>query len=122
MGAILVDSQDHVITVTISGKLSRNQLAAVQAQGAKLIQKLGFACVLVLAPQFEGWEKEGDWGDLSFQYENDPLIRRIAIVADRKWEALALMFAGKGVRQPQIEFFSSDALAQARAWVAEAAT
>jgi hypothetical protein len=122
MSAIIVDSQDHVITVTISGKLSRAQLSSVQAQGAKLIQKLGSASILVLAPQFEGWEKEGDWGDLSFQYENDPLIKRIAIVADKKWESLALMFAGKGVRQPQIEFFSVDAMERARAWVAEAAT
>jgi hypothetical protein len=46
-------------------------------------------------------------------------ISKIAIVAEPRWEALALAFAGAGVRRAPVEFFSTDKLQQARSWLAE---
>ena len=43
----------------------------------------------------------------------------MAIVGERKWEDLALMFTAEGLRQFPIEYFDSARLAAARAWLAQ---
>ena len=45
-------------------------------------------------------------------------IDRIAIVADRVWEDLALMFAGQGLRRVDVQFFGPSSEKQARQWLA----
>jgi len=120
MSAHISGVEGSLVTVVLGGKLSRAELTTVQEETAGVIQELGKVCILVRAEQFAGWEKEGDWGDLSFQYENDPFIERIAIVADEKWEGLALIFAGRGLRRPAIEFFPSSELTRARLWATSA--
>ncbi|PYJ36043.1 MAG: hypothetical protein DME88_00085 [Verrucomicrobia bacterium] len=46
-------------------------------------------------------------------------MSKIAIVAERRWEPLALAFAGAGVRRTPVKFFPSNELEQARKWLAE---
>ncbi len=117
MGAKIAGVDGSVITVALEGQLSRAELSAVQSGAAEVIRQRGNVSILVLAAQFAGWEKEGDWGDISFQIENDPFIGKIAIVADRKWEGLALIFACQGIRRPAVEFFPTGDLAKARLWL-----
>ncbi len=119
MGAMITGLENDVITIVLDGKLSRAALSKVQSEGAELIRQHGKVSLLVLATLFTGWEREGDWGDVSFQSENDPFISKIAIVADKKWEGLALIFAGQGVRRPAIEFFAANELEKARWWLAQ---
>ena len=77
--------------------------------------------ILVVAENFEGWQRGGNWGDISFQLEHDAEIERMAIVGDRKWEDLTLVFAAKGLRKFPIEYFEPGELSRARAWLAEPA-
>jgi hypothetical protein len=46
-------------------------------------------------------------------------ISKIAIVAEPRWEALALAFAGAGVRRAPVKFFPPNEPEQARSWLAE---
>jgi hypothetical protein len=46
-------------------------------------------------------------------------ISKIAIVAEPRWEALALAFAGAGVRRAPVKFFPPHELEQSRSWLAE---
>jgi hypothetical protein len=46
-------------------------------------------------------------------------ISKIAIVAESRWETLALAFAGAGVRRAPVKFFPPKDLDQARNWLAE---
>jgi hypothetical protein len=55
------------------------------------IRRQGKVRFLIIADGFQGWEKDGDWGDLSFQIKNDPHIEKMAIVGEKKWEDLALV-------------------------------
>ena len=73
--------------------------------------------LLVLAEQFSGWGKEGDWGDLTFMYEYDPYIEKIAVVAGEKWEDQILMYLGAGRRQAAVEFFLPGEEQDARDWL-----
>lgn len=73
--------------------------------------------ILVLAEQFTGWGKEGDWGDLTFMHENDPYIDKIAVVAEEKWKDQILMFLGAGRRQAQVKHFFEGEADDARDWL-----
>ncbi len=64
--------------------------------------------MLVLTDNFEGWERGGAWNDFSFS-DSDASIERMAIVGDRKWEDLALLFTAKGLRAFPIEYLRARA-------------
>jgi len=121
MSAEIVYDSGEVLTIKISGKLRQQELAAAQKGVAEILQKRGDSRLLVLAEEFEGWEKGGDWGDLSGQVQLDAKIERMAIVGQKRFEDLALLFTGKGIRHVAIEYFSPAELRKARGWLANAA-
>jgi hypothetical protein len=108
---------DNIVTLTVRGKLTQADLAAAQKTAAELIRKHGSIRVLVLAGQFSGWEQRGEWNDFAFQAEHDRSIERMAIVGDEKWKELALVFTAQGLREFPIEYFATEDLARARAWL-----
>jgi hypothetical protein len=118
MAAEIVSVAGGVLTLKVSGKLTQAELTAVQKATGNVLGKEKKLRILVLTQNFAGWERGGNWNDFSFQTEQDANIERMAIVAERKWEDLALMFTAKGLRAFPIEFFEPAQLAAARAWLA----
>ena len=119
MSAEIVDHSGSILTARISGKLTRPEMAALQAATGDILRKHGGTRLLVVAENFEGWERGGDWGDISFSMKHDAQIEKMALVADKEWEDLALIFAAKGLRRFPIEYFPPTDIAKARAWLAE---
>jgi hypothetical protein len=119
MSAEIINTADGILTARISGKLTQPEMRALQSQAAAVLQQQAKMRLLILAEGFQGWERGGDWGDLSFQMQNDLYIEKMAIVGDKKWEDLVLVFAGKGFRKFPLEYFQPADLAQARAWLAQ---
>ena len=119
MSAEFTNYTDGILSARISGKLTHAELVALQHAASDLIKLEGKVRLLVMVEDFQGWERGGDWGDLSFQSEHDAHIEKMAIVGDRKWQDLALLFASKGLRKFPIEYYESGELAKARAWLAE---
>lgn len=117
MSIKIEDIENGVITVCIAGKLHQPDHVATQRDLAKRLAGAEKAAVLVDARGFEGWGKDGDWGDLDAQYAVDPLIRKMAVVVDPKWKTLATAFTGKGLRRFPIEIFAPSDFADALAWV-----
>ena len=117
MSAKITSVADGVMTVSLSGKLTQPELAELQRRAAWVFAELGKVRILVIAENFNGWEKEGAWGDMSFQMKYDRHIERMAIVCAEKWETLALLFAAKGIRRFPIEYFPLSAVDAARAWL-----
>jgi hypothetical protein len=113
----IADVSDGVLTVRITGELTQSDLERAQAAAVGVIRKHGKVRVLVIATDFRGWEREGDWGDTSFSAEHDRHIEKIAIVGDRRWEDLVLAFMGKGFRRTAIEYFMTADLPRARTWI-----
>jgi SpoIIAA-like len=84
---------------------------------------------LVLRAEWPGYSQAGatimftpvgaDWNDLDFMISHGGKISKIAIVAEPRWETLALAFAGAGVRRAPVKFFPTSELEQARSWLAE---
>ena len=117
MSAEIVAAVDGILTIKITGKLTKPELESVQKDAAELLAAQGKMNFLVIAQDFEGWAKTGDWGDLSAQDTIDPKVKKMAIVGEKKWEDLALLFAAKGLRKFPIEYFQPGDLARARAWL-----
>lgn len=119
MGAEILNVSGGVLTLKVSGKLTQAELITAQKAAGEILRKQGKLRILVLTENFAGWERGAGWGDFSFQTEYDGSIERMAIVGERKWEDLALMFTAEGLRKFPIEYFATARLAGARAWLAE---
>jgi stage II sporulation SpoAA-like protein len=103
----------------ISGILKRSEFGAEQSALARKIDSGSKPRLLVILENFEGWERGADWNDLDFLFGYSHKTAKIAIVADRRWETLALAFAGAGVRRAPVKFFPPNEPDQARNWLAE---
>lgn len=110
---------DGICALRISGILKRSEFGAEQSALARRIDIGSKPRLLVVLENFEGWERGADWNDLDFMISHGGKILKIAIVAEPRWEALALAFAGAGVRRAPVKFFPSNELEQARSWLAE---
>lgn len=117
MPAEIVDVNAGVVTTRISGTLTQAALVDLQNAIAELIRAQGKVRILVLAEDFAGWERGGAWDDFAFQAQYDPSIEKMAIVGDRRWEDLALIFTAKDLRRFPIEYFLTGELDKARAWL-----
>lgn len=102
-----------------SDVLSRSEFGHAQSDAAHAIDAGGKPRVLAILENFQGWEKGADWNDLDFQFSHGNEIAKIAIVAEPRWEAEALAFAGVGFRRAPVKFFPTGQEEHARAWLAE---
>ncbi len=118
MGTGIVSQANGILTLKVSGTLTQSELAGLQTAAAEIIGKGGRWRVLVLTENFAGWERGGTWDDFSIQSEYDAGIDKMAIVGERKWQDLALLFTAKGLRAFPIEYFEPEQLEAARAWLA----
>jgi hypothetical protein len=103
----------------ISGILKQSEFGAEQTELARHIDTGSKPRLLVILENFEGWERGADWNDLDFMISYGGKIFKIALVAEPRWETLALAFAGAGIRRAPVKFFPPNELEQARSWLAE---
>ena len=120
MSMTFTKESDDLFVVRVQGVLTFEDLKEVEKKASEGFDRSSKVKVLVLAKEFSGWGKEGDWGDLTFMYEYDPYIDKIAVVAEGKWKDQILMFIGAGRRQAQVKFFLSDEEKDAREWLQSA--
>jgi hypothetical protein len=118
MSTEILNNHEGILTVKITGHLTQNDLLTTQKAAADILREHGGSRVLFVAEDFQGWEKGAGWDDFSAQSELDSYAKRIAIVGERRWKDLALLFAGKGIRHVDIEYFFPPDLDKARAWLA----
>ena len=117
MSVIFTKESDVFFVITVQGVLTFDDQREFEKKGRKEIDCGKKAKILLLLEGFSGWSKGGDWGDLTFMYEYDPYIEKIAVVADEKWRDEVLMFLGSGRRQAPVMFFSLDEEKDARDWL-----
>jgi len=119
MSVEIIGNADGIVTVKVAGKLSQPEIARAQQQAIGIITRQGKIRILVIAENFQGWEGGGNWDDVSFQADHDKHIERMAVVGQKRWEDLTLIFVAKGYREFPIEYFQPDDLPKARAWLAQ---
>ena len=117
MPYIISDRNGPIISVKISGEISRTEVGQIQAAALRAIQQCGKISALFILDDFRGWKREGNWGDISFMTQHDKEIAKIAVVGDEQWRDLVYAFLAKRFRSAAIEYFSPANLAKARAWL-----
>jgi len=119
MSAEIVSNFEGIVTVKITGKLNYRELATVQNSITGIIGQYGGIRVLIIIENFQGFGEDGNWDDVSFMAASDPYINKMAIVGEKNWKEMALMFTAQGLREFPIEYFLPDELSKAEAWLDE---
>ncbi len=106
----------RLMVVRVRGVLRRTEFDDCQRAASKVIGEVGHVATLILLEGFQGWERGDQWGDVSFLFEHDSDIEKMAIVGQRRWHDEVLMFVGAGLRHSAVRYFDDEA--SARAWLA----
>lgn len=117
MGVTFAKEPSGLYVIRIAGTLTDKDRKGVEKFGKENIDRSTKIKVLILAEDFSGWAKQGDWGDLAFMLEYDPYIEKIAVVASEQWRDRMLVFLGAGLRGAAVEFFPIGEENMARAWL-----
>ncbi len=117
MSMTFTKESDDLFVINVQGVLTFEDLKEVEKKASEGIDRSKKTKLLVLAEEFTGWGKEGDWGDLTFFHEYDHYIEKIAVVAEKNWKDQMLMYLGAGRRQGEVKFFFYDEEKDARDWL-----
>ena len=117
MGLSILDASGKLLQAKIQGMLNKADYDQIIQTAKQAIAREGKIRALLILEGFAGWEKRGDWGDVSFMMEQGQNIEKIAIVGDEKWQDDALAFTAKGFRPTAIEFFAASSINDARTWL-----
>jgi hypothetical protein len=122
MPAHVCHEQDDVYRMELTGRLSSGELNAAGKEVLSAMQQSPAGTVrllVVLQPQFAGWDSASNWSDLTFYVRHGESISRIAIVGDEQWRDHAMMFSAAGLRRAPVEYFTTGAIDAARQWIRE---
>ena len=117
MSVTFTKESDDLFVISVQGIFTFDDLKEVEKSAREQIDRSQKVKLLVLAEDFTGWGKEGDWGDLTFMYEYDPYIEKIAVVAEKNRKDEMLMYVGAGRRKAEVKFFFYDEEKDARDWL-----
>jgi hypothetical protein len=117
MSVTFTKESEDLFVVQVKGIYTIEDSMEVESKAGAEIDDSQKVKLLVLAEEFSGWGKEGDWGDMTFFVEKGSHIEKIAVVANDKWKDELLMFLGAGLRQAAVEFFPDGGEEKARDWL-----
>jgi hypothetical protein len=113
---VTIEDDGKFLFIQITGKLHKSDYQHFVPIVEKAVQKHGKVRMLVQMHKFHGWDLGALWEDVKFDAKHFNQIERLAIVGETTWEKWMATFC-KPFTTATIQFFSSDRLAQARAWV-----
>ncbi|MGD9722862.1 MAG: STAS/SEC14 domain-containing protein [Pirellulales bacterium] len=113
------DANGKILSVTLSGKLSKEDYERFVPEVDSLIQKHGKLRILLNMHDFHGWTVGALWEDIKFDVKHFGSIERLAMIGDRKWEAGMAAFC-KPFTTAKIRYFDQSEIDAARKWIEEA--
>ena len=118
MSLTLVESNDQIIRITVSGKLSKDDYEQFVPDIERFIEQHGEVRMLVVMEDFHGWTVGGLWEDIKFDLHHFNDVDRLAIVGDRTWEKWMAAFC-KPFTTASIRYFDLSELDAAKVWIEE---
>ncbi len=112
------DVGGKVLSVKMSGKLSKEDYEQFVPEVESLIKKHGKIRILLQMHDFHGWTAGALWEDIKFDIKHFGDIERLAMVGERKWEAGMATFC-KPFTSAKIRYFDVSDMDQARQWIEE---
>jgi hypothetical protein len=115
--SVEIGEEGNLLVGKLRGVLAKADFDEWIRRALDSIQRHKKIRMLILLEDFAGWERGVDWGDVSFAFDHDQDVERIAIVGDERWKEEAFVFTAAPFRTTQIEFFPRPRLEAARAWL-----
>ena len=113
-----IDSKQF-ITIKITGLMIYADQEKIQQAGLKAFEGQEKLRILVIFENFQGWDNDPRWNNLSFQAVGDQHITKMAVVCDESKHDEILMFLGDGFRSFPIQAFKPNEIELAQAWLSE---
>lgn len=105
-----------VLTVTVSGKLTKEDYERFLPQVEQMIRQHGKIRVLFDMHDFHGWTAGALWQDVKFDLKHFADIERLALVGDKAWEKGMAVFC-RPFTAAKVRYFTREQFDQAKAWV-----
>jgi hypothetical protein len=115
--SVSIREEGNLLVGEFRGVLARAEFDECVRRAVDSIRRNKKIRMLILLEEFAGWERGVDWGDVSFAFDHDQDVERMAIVGDERWKDEAFIFTAAPFRTAQIEFFPRSRLDAARAWL-----
>jgi Protein of unknown function (DUF3478). len=117
MSFTIVEQNNALAWVKISGRLSITDLLGLQVLAQEMGETYGSAKALIELDNFEGWSHEEGWENTRFLPDQVDSRFCLAIVGDDKWRDDWMMFFAVPLRNTEVKFFPPDHMHVARAWL-----
>lgn len=114
-----IDKENHIIEMTISGKITKKELLKVMDEIQGPINEWDDFKVLKRVDSFSGMEIGAIVEDFKFAFDNFSNLKKLkkaALVTDKDWiENIADLF--KGIYPAEVKTFDSEDIEEARSWL-----
>jgi predicted metal-dependent HD superfamily phosphohydrolase len=113
------DEATHIITLRVSGKVSRREFMHYSSLVDALIAEHGTLRLLVILKEFQGLSAAAFFEDLRFDFRHRDDLERVAVVAEKRWQKGLARFFGT-LNHGTLRVFDADVEDDAWDWVHEA--
>ena len=110
------EADGKVLTLKISGKLSKEDYQQFVPAVEQLIKKHKKIRVLCQMHDFHGWKVSALWEDIKFDVKHFADIERLALVGESKWESGMAVFC-KPFTTAKIRYFDESKAPEAQEWI-----
>jgi hypothetical protein len=107
---------DGILSIKASGTLTKADYDRFLPAFEREAGTLRPMRILMDIREFRGWDLEGLWEELKFDYAHHGDPGRIAVVGDPTWQEMATVMA-KPVFKAEMRFFHADQADHAREWL-----
>jgi len=116
MVTMTASEESNVLTVKVSGKLSKEDYREFVPRVEEQIRKHGKIRVLFEMDDFQGWEAGALWADIKFDLKHFKDIERLAFVGDKKWESGMAAFC-KPFTTATVRYYDRSRRDEADQWI-----
>ncbi len=110
------ENDGNVLTVNISGKLTKSDYEKFVSEFERLVGEFGKLSVLFEMTDFHGWDAGGLWEDTKFAIHHFDDIERIAMIGEKRWQQGMATFC-KPFTKATIQYFDHSEAAEAGEWL-----
>lgn len=118
MLTILDDTNEQLLAVRVSGKLTAGDLDVYKSQISDRMQRTHAARLYFEMVDFEGWQPDSFVENGLFDIIHGREYGKVAMVGEKKWQEWAARLASP-VKKKGVHYFDLAAKEQAMAWVKE---
>ena len=109
-------NEDKVLTITVGGKLTKQDYTQLLPQVAQMLDEHGKLHFYLKLEDFSGFEMAAMWEELKFDIKYKDRFGKVAVVGEKEWEKwgtkISAIFFPSETR-----FFYKDQTTQAWQWI-----